>query len=79
MHPISNVKVYINGQYQNTIQLIKQLNNSTIIPIPTELRQDKFILLKFEYMNPTSPKNAGYGNQDDRLLTLGIESIQIMK
>jgi len=78
-HPISNVKVLVNGQYLNTIKITKQLNNSALIPIPKELRQDKFILLKFEYVNPTSPKDAGYGNQDDRLLTLGIESIQILK
>lgn len=78
-HPISNLKVYINGQYQSTMQLTKQLNNSTLIPIPTEFRQDKFILLKFEYVNPTSPKEAGFGNQDNSLLTLGIESLQILK
>ena len=78
-HQISNVKVSLNGEYQKTIQITKHLNNSMLISIPEEFRHNNFVVLKFEYLNPTSPKNAGYGNHDDRILTLGIESVQILR
>lgn len=78
-HPASTLKVFAGGEYQKTIQVTKQLNNSMTISVPIKFRHDKFILLKFEYTNPTSPKDAGYGNLDDRLLTLGIESMQLLR
>lgn len=78
-HPISKIDISINGRYQKTIEVTKQLNNSIDITIPRHLRGDKFIVVEFKYLNPVSPKNAGYGNQDDRLLTLGIQSLKLMK
>jgi hypothetical protein len=78
-HQSTNVEVLINGEFQKTIQITKQLNNSILIDIPVKFRRDKYLVVEFKYLNPTSPKSAGYGNEDDRLLTLGIESAQIIR
>lgn len=78
-HEISNIEVLLNGEYQKTIQVTKQLNNIMSITIPDKFKHDSYVIVEFKYLNPTSPKGAGFGNQDDRLLTLGIESVQILK
>ena len=78
-HQSTNVEVLINGEFQKTIQITKKLNNSILIDIPVKFRRDKYLVVEFKYLNPTSPKSAGYGNEDDRLLTLGIESAQIIR
>jgi hypothetical protein len=78
-HQVSNIEILINGEYQKTIHVTKQLNNMMSITIPDKFKRDNFVMLEFKYLNPISPKGAGFGNQDDRLLTLGIESIQILK
>jgi hypothetical protein len=77
-HPISKVAIYINGEYQETVELNKQLDNQLTIPIPSKWRGEKFILLEFRYLNPTSPKGAGFGNQDERMLTIGLESLKLL-
>lgn len=78
-HQITTVEVLINGEYQKTIQVTKQLNNSILLDIPVKFRRDKFIVIEFKHLNPVSPKNAGYGNEDDRLLTLGMESVELIR
>lgn len=77
-HPISRMSIYINGEYQETIEIKKQLNNVFTMPIPTKWRSEKFIVLEFKYLNPSSPKNAGFGNQDERLLTFGLETVELL-
>ena len=77
--PSSRIEIYINGNHQKTIKVTEQLNNSLIIPIPEKLRIQKFVTLEFRYLNPTSPLIAGHGNHDDRLLTLGLESLKLVK
>ena len=78
-HPFSDVKLWINGQYQKTVRITDPTNNSLDISIPTQFRNDKFIVLKLEYLNPTNPRDAGLGSQDDRVLTIGLESLRLMK
>ena len=78
-HQVSNIEILLNGEHQKTIDVTKQLNNMMSINIPDKYKHDNFVMLEFKYLNPISPKGAGFGNQDDRLLTLGIESVQILK
>ena len=78
-HQFSDIKIFINGEYQKEIRITAQLNNHLELLIPKHFRSDKFILIKFEYLNPSSPKNSGYGNEDDRILTLGLESMKLLK
>jgi hypothetical protein len=77
-HPISRMSIYINGEYQETIEIKKQLNNVFTMPIPAKWRSEKFIVLEFKYLNPSSPKNAGFENQDERLLTFGLEAVELL-
>ena len=78
-HPISKIEIYINGHYQKTIAADKVAGNSTFISIPENFQKQKFIILELKYLNPTSPLKAGYENQDDRLLTLGLESLMLIE
>lgn len=78
-HQSTSMELLINGEYQKTIQITKQLNNSMLLDIPVKFRRNTFLVIEFKYLNPTSPKNAGYGNEDDRLLTLGMESVQLIR
>lgn len=78
-HPFSDFKIWINGQYQKTVRITDPLNNSVDIPIPPQFRNDKFIVLKLEYLNPSNPRDAGLGSQDDRILTIGLESLRLIK
>jgi hypothetical protein len=78
-HPVTRFEIYINGSYQNTFEVTKQANNSVIVPIPEKWQSQKFIILEFRYLNATSPLKAGHRNQDERLLTLGLESLKLLK
>jgi hypothetical protein len=78
-HPVTRIEIYINGKYQKTIEVIKQIDNSVIIPIPEQWQEQKFITFEFRYLDPTSPSKTGHGNQDDRLLTIGLESLILLK
>lgn len=78
-HLFSDIKISIDGQYQKTAHVTNQMNNSLELSIPKQFRSNKFILVKLEYLNPISPKNAGYGNDDDRILTFGIESMKLLR
>ena len=78
-HPFSDFKIWINGQYQKTVRITDPLNNNVDIPIPPQFRNDKFIILKLEYLNPSNPRDAGLGSQDDRILTIGLESLRLIK
>lgn len=78
-HPSTDIKISIDGQYLKTIHVENQMNNHLELSIPKQFRSNKFILIKLEYLNPISPKNAGYGNDDDRVLTFGIESIKLLR
>jgi hypothetical protein len=77
--PITKIEIYINGSYQKTIEVMEQTKNSIMIPIPEKWQSQKFITLEFRYLNATSPLKAGHGNQDERLLTLGLESLKLLK
>ena len=78
-HLFSDFKIWINGQYQKTVRITDPLNNSVDIPIPPQFRNDKFIVLKLEYLNPSNPRDAGLGSQDERTLTIGLESLRLVK
>lgn len=77
--PFSDIKISIEGHYLQEVRISNQMNNRLVLMIPRQFRSSKFIRIKFEYLNPTSPKNAGYGNDDGRILTLGIESLRLLR
>lgn len=78
-HQFTDMRVKINGEDQQIIRVAKQANNVADINIPESLKGDRFITVKFEYLNPTNPKIAGFGNDDERMLTIGIESLRLLK
>lgn len=78
-HPRSEVQILLNSEVIKTIALTKQNHNLEWIDIPRRLQNEPYIVLKFEYLNPVSPVQAGYGNNDNRLLTIGLESMVLKK
>ena len=78
-HPKSFVEIYINGEIQDKLEIVQSTNNLTTLDIPVKLKSQRFILLEFRYLNPSSPLNAGIGSQDDRILTIGLQSLRLIK
>ena len=78
-HPHSTVEIYLNGELQEKIRITHATDNSLLLSIPSKLRANKFITLELRYLDPSSPKKAGIGSQDDRMLTIGLESLVLLK
>jgi hypothetical protein len=74
-HPKTNIEILVNGQTVMFVNIDRQTDNQILIPISSNFKKEKFITLEFKYLSPVSPKDAGFANQDERILTLGIESI----
>ena len=77
--PKAKIEININGEPQQTLEIATPVNNSVTIAIPKKWITQKFIRVEFKYLNPTSPIKAGLPIQDDRILTLGLESLQLVK
>ena len=73
-HPNSIVEIYIDGNLQKEVTISRSLGNSISVEIPTKLNNPSYFIIDFVFKNPTSPQAIGYGNGDDRKLTIGIES-----
>lgn len=76
-HPKSIIEISVNGQSVKVYEIDKQRGNVILLPIPLPSKTNKFIVLEFKYLNPSNPKAAGFDSQDERPLTIGIESITL--
>jgi hypothetical protein len=74
-HPNSIVEIYIDGNLQKQVTISRSQGNSFSVEIPKKLNNPSYFIVDFVYKNPTSPQAIGYGNGDDRKLTIGLESL----
>lgn len=74
-HPTQSVLLSINGMKMGSWALSKWNKNVIHIPLSKiDLRQ-KLIRIEFSLPDAIEPKNLNMGSQDDRMLAIGLESI----
>ena len=73
-HPKALVDIYINSYFLKQVAISHPSGNSFSIEVPQKSNNQSYLIVEFVYKNPTSPQAIGYGNGDDRKLTIGIES-----
>ena len=75
-HPNTQIKIYIDGVFQNTIILFQSQNNIVQIPIPKSIPHKDYLVMEFRFLNPVRPSEIGFINGDNRLLGIGLISAQ---
>ena len=73
-HSQALVDIYINSYFQKQVTISHPSKNSFFIEVPQKSNNQSYLIVEFIYKNPMSPQAIGYGNGDDRKLTIGIES-----
>ncbi|OGT60553.1 MAG: hypothetical protein A3E01_11665 [Gammaproteobacteria bacterium RIFCSPHIGHO2_12_FULL_63_22] len=77
-HPFQEIAVFVNDQ--SVAELRYEAGGETTrrvrVPQAVAAARDGRLVLRFEFRNPASPASVG-ASADDRLLGLGLESIQV--
>jgi len=76
-HPQALVDIYINSYFQKQVAISHPSGNSLFIEVPQKSNNQSYLIVEFVYKNLTSPQAIGYGNGDDRKLTIGLESFTL--
>ena len=76
-HQQALVDIYLDSHFQKQVAISHPSINSFIIEVPQKLKLQSYLIIEFVYKNPLSPKAIGYGNGDDRKLTIGIQGMTL--
>lgn len=74
--PTLNVDVLFNDVPIKNFTLSNFKSNRIEIPIPEEIYKNSFVIITFKINNPTSPKENGLNDADDRKLGIGLMDLQ---
>lgn len=74
--PTLNVDVLFNDVPVKNFVLSNFKNNRIELPVPEEIYKNPFVIITFKIHNPTSPKENGLNDADDRKLGIGLIDLQ---
>lgn len=74
-HPSQRVEIFLNGEFQKTVELTKEEKNLLNIDLSKIPVSSKFFTVELKVHSPRSPKELGIGN-DPRRLGVGLVSAQ---
>ena len=74
--PTIKIEVLLNDLPNKTIILNKYDSNLMEIPIPKDIYKDSFVKITFKISHPSSPKENGLNDMDDRKLGIGLIDLQ---
>ena len=74
--PTLNVDVLLNNMPAKNFTLSNFKSNRIEIPVPEEIYKNSFVIITFKIQNPTSPKENGLNDADDRKLGIGLIDLQ---
>jgi hypothetical protein len=72
-HPVQGLELIVNGVGQSKVSLSKPDHNRIQIPLTQIEKQEKYVAIQLNYLNPVKPKTLGQG-PDERDLAIGINS-----
>jgi hypothetical protein len=72
-HPAQELELMVNGVGQGKVSLSKPDQNRIQISLAQVERQEKYVAIQLNYLNPVKPKTLGQG-PDERDLAIGINS-----
>jgi hypothetical protein len=78
-HPKQQFEIKSDTSPAYNFEFAQASNNKIEMNLSNENIQDGFVVFEFTFKNPVQPSKIGFGNQDQRLLSIGIESVTFLK
>jgi hypothetical protein len=74
--PTLNVDILLNDASVKSFVLSNFKSNRIELPVPAEIYKNSFVKITFKIQNPTSPKENGLNDADDRKLGIGLIDLE---
>ena len=78
-HPKQQFEIKSDNSPGYNFEFAQASNNKIQINLNSENIKDGFVVFEFIFKNPIQPSKIGFENQDQRLLSIGIESATFLK
>ena len=78
-HPNQKFEIKLDRSKNYDFEFSHASNNKIQMNLSNQNIKDGFVVLEFAFKNPVQPSKIGFGNQDHRLLSIGIESAVFLK
>jgi hypothetical protein len=78
-HPSQKFEIRTDDTHNYQYVISNASGNKVWVNLSDENRKNGYLVLEFKFNNPIEPAKIGFGNQDYRRLSIGIESASFLK